>query len=191
MTPWKTGNLVGSGTWATEERQEPSKALAGEPHIHTSPPHSSLRLAGQRGHGGVGTRPWTPTPFLNSCLSSSSGFRRNWENSKGVGGGEKLLRAEASEPQQWLALSSWALHLAPAQGPLSFVFRTQWCPHSEGLINTLRGRSETTGQFSFSLLSWCAQRRAAGSNSHSPVSQLNLLLLFLWLGSFQQTSCLE
>lgn len=59
-------------------------------------------------------------PCLEVCLASSYDFRRGWDNSKVVGGGEKLLISELSESKQWLSLCSWALHLVPAQGPLCF-----------------------------------------------------------------------
>ena len=85
-----------------------------------------------------------------------------------------------------------AMHLVPAQGPLCFGPSARSAIHTQTvLINTLQGRSETTDQFSFSLLSWRLGAESSWYKLTVPSEMARATLIILWLGSLGQTSCLE
>ena len=85
-----------------------------------------------------------------------------------------------------------AMHLVPAQGPLCFGPSARSAIHTQtGLINTLQRRSETTDQFSFSLLSWRLGAESSWYKLTVPSEMARATLIILWLGSLGQTSCLE
>lgn len=77
-----------------------------------------------------------------------------------------------------------AMHLGPAQGPLCSGPSARSAIHTQmGLINTLQGRSETTDQFSFSLLSWRPAAESSWYKLTVPSEVARAALIILWLGS--------
>lgn len=138
------GVTLCKGQWHLKQRGKGAGNPGGRwleaPHLNQHAARQSERWKGGvlaalwiKARTGLRPGPWKSRPCLETRLSSAHDFR-SWESAKAVGGGEKPLVAERSEPKQWLSLCSWALHLVPAHGLRAAVLpHTAMTTHGRGL----------------------------------------------------------